>query len=128
MQSNVKTTKMVSQPTAMPLWINLETTYRKRCNGHDAHLFEETELDMANDPVAGPFGCLSLRPLSWKVDSVEYVNDRAISITNRVFVRWPKPFFSSNPNGGILCLASTILTDLLHSHLLWNYRTPETFA
>ena len=39
-----------------------------------------TDLDMTKDVGAGPFGCpYRWRPMTWSVDSVEYLNERAIS-------------------------------------------------
>ena len=39
-----------------------------------------TDLDMTKDVGAGPYGCpYRWRPMTWKVDSVEYLNERAIS-------------------------------------------------
>lgn len=42
--------------------------------------FEGTEFDMTKDIGAGPFECpYRWRPLTWKVDSVKYLNERAVS-------------------------------------------------
>ena len=42
--------------------------------------FEGTEFDMTKDIGAGPFACpYRWRPMTWKVDGQEYVNERAIS-------------------------------------------------
>ena len=42
--------------------------------------FEGTPFDMTKDPGAGPFGVpYRWRPLTFKVDSAEYVNERAIA-------------------------------------------------
>jgi dipeptidase len=42
--------------------------------------YEGTNLDMTNDFGAGPFKCpYRWRPLTWKVDSIGYFNERAIS-------------------------------------------------
>ena len=48
--------------------------------------YEGTELDMTMDPEAGPFGNPNrVRPLSWKIDSVSYSWERAISTYNTAF-------------------------------------------
>ncbi|NQU31950.1 MAG: C69 family dipeptidase [Bacteroidetes bacterium] len=48
--------------------------------------YEGTELDMTKGPEAGPFGNPNrVRPLSWKIDSVNYSWERAISTYNTAF-------------------------------------------
>lgn len=65
----------------MPLWIKPD----KKISAQDVMNFmrdhlEGTELDMTKDLGAGPFGCpYRWRPLTWKVDDVTYVNERATS-------------------------------------------------
>ena len=65
----------------MPLWIKPD----KKLSVHDAmelmrDYFQGTDLDMSKDVGAGPYGCpYRWRPMTWKVDSVEYLNERAIS-------------------------------------------------
>ena len=65
----------------MPLWI-------KPDHKIDVHQvmeimrdhFEGTPLDMTKDAGAGPFACpYRWRPLTWKVDGKEYLNERAAS-------------------------------------------------
>jgi dipeptidase len=64
-----------------PLWIKPD----KKLSVADAislmrDHFEGTEFDLTNDIGAGPFHCpYRWRPLTWKLDSVEYFNERAIS-------------------------------------------------
>jgi len=42
--------------------------------------FEGTKMDLTKDIGAGPFGCpVRWRPLTWKVDTIEYFNERATS-------------------------------------------------
>lgn len=65
----------------MPLWIkpSKKISYRDAQNYMRDH-FEGTPLDMTKDAGAGPFSCpYRWRPLTWKVDSVEYFNERAIA-------------------------------------------------
>jgi dipeptidase len=65
----------------MPLWIKPD----KKLGVHDMmelmrDYFGGTDLDMTKDVGAGPFGCpYRWRPMTWSVDSVEYLNERAIS-------------------------------------------------
>ncbi len=65
----------------MPLWIKPDT----KLSVHDVmelmrDYYQGTELDMSKDVGAGPYGCpYRWRPMTWKVDSVEYLNERAIS-------------------------------------------------
>lgn len=63
----------------MPLWVKPV----KKVSVHDMMMFmrdhlENTELDMSKDFGAGPFNMpYRWRPLTWKVDGVTYVNERA---------------------------------------------------
>ncbi len=63
----------------MPLWVKPT----KKISVHDMMGFmrnhlENTELDMSKDIGAGPFNMpYRWRPLTWKVDGVEYCNERA---------------------------------------------------
>lgn len=65
----------------MPLWI--KPTHK--VNVHDVmeimrDHYENTPMDMTKDMGAGPYDLpYRWRPLSWKVDGVEYLNERAIS-------------------------------------------------
>ena len=65
----------------MPLWVKPD----KKLSLQDVFSlmrdhYEGTDLDMTNDIGAGPYKCpYRWRPLTWKVDSIEYFNERAIS-------------------------------------------------
>ncbi|MGQ9846355.1 MAG: dipeptidase [Bacteroidales bacterium] len=66
--------------------------------------YQGTKMDMTQDIGAGPFGCIvRWRPLTWKVDGVEYFNERAISTqqTGFAFVAQSRSWLP-NPIGGIL--------------------------
>ena len=66
--------------------------------------FEGTELDMSKDVGAGPFKLpYRWRPMGFKVDGVEYVNERAISTqqTGYSLVAQLRSFLPS-PIGGVL--------------------------
>jgi len=65
----------------MPLWIKPDS----KLSVHDVmelmrDFFQGTEFDMSKDIGAGPYGCpYRWRPMTWKVDSTEYLNERAIA-------------------------------------------------
>lgn len=66
--------------------------------------YQGTELDMTKDPGAGPYGCIvRWRPLTWKVDGVDYFNERAISTqqTGFSFIAQSRSWIPS-PIGGII--------------------------
>lgn len=66
--------------------------------------FEDTPLDMTKDAGAGPHNLpYRWRPLTWMVDSVEYINERAIATqqTGFSFVAQMRSNYP-NPIGGIL--------------------------
>ena len=93
--------------------------------------YQGTELDMTKDMGAGPYGCIvRWRPLTWKLDGVEYFNERAISTqqTGFVFVAQSRPYVPS-PLGGIIWFGvddtySTVFTPMYTCMT----RVPETFA
>ncbi|NEW81798.1 MAG: dipeptidase [Mariniphaga sp.] len=89
----------------MPLWIKPDSllSVKDVMNMMRDH-YEGTELDMTKDPGTGPFGSpYRWRPMTWKVDSVSYVHERAISTqqTGFSFVAQSRPNLP-NPIGGIL--------------------------
>ncbi|NOU46550.1 MAG: dipeptidase [Bacteroidales bacterium] len=63
----------------MPLWVKPD----KKVSVHDMMMFmrdylQGTELDMTKDFGAGPYGMpYRWRPLTWKIDGITYVNERA---------------------------------------------------
>ena len=65
----------------MPLWVKPD----KKLSVHDVmesmrDHFEGTPMDMNNDWGAGPYQCpYRWRPMNWKVDNKNYINERAIS-------------------------------------------------
>jgi dipeptidase len=73
--------KGVEGAEPMPLWIKPD----RKLSVHDImefmrDHFEGTEFDMTKDIGAGPYVCpYRWRPLTWKVDDVQYVNERATS-------------------------------------------------
>jgi len=89
----------------MPLWIKPDSllSVKEVINMMRDH-YEGTELDMTKDPGTGPFGSpYRWRPMEWKVDSVTYVHERAISTqqTGFSFVAQSRSYLP-NPIGGIL--------------------------
>jgi len=93
--------------------------------------FQGTELDMTKDAGAGPYSCIvRWRPLTWKVEGVDYFNERAISTqqTGFVFVAQSRPYVP-NPLGGILWFGvddtySTVFTPMYTCMT----KVPETYA
>lgn len=89
----------------MPLWIKPD----KKLSVYDVmelmrDHFEGTELDMSKDIGAGPYQCpYRWRPLTWKVDSITYLNERAISTqqTGFSFIAQSR-FWLPDPIGGII--------------------------
>ena len=73
--------KGVEGAEPMPLWIKPD----RKLSVHDImefmrDHFEGTEFDMTKDIGSGPYECpYRWRPLTWKVDDVQYVNERATS-------------------------------------------------
>lgn len=89
----------------IPLWVKPDKLLTvKDVMGMMRDHFEGTPLDMTTDMGAGPYQLpYRWRPLTWKVDSVEYCNERAISTqqTGFSFVTQSRNSFP-NPIGGIL--------------------------
>ena len=89
----------------MPLWIKPDKKLSVQdVMGMMRDHYEGTALDMTQDIGAGPFKLpYRWRPLTFKVDSVDYVNERAISTqqTGFSFVTQSRSWLP-NPIGGIL--------------------------
>ncbi len=88
----------------MPLWIkpDQKLTVQDVMEMMRDH-FEGTAMDMNKDLGAGAYSCgYRWRPLTWKVDSVSYFNERAISTqqTGFSFVTQSRSWLP-NPIGGI---------------------------
>jgi dipeptidase len=89
----------------MPLWIKPDSllTLKDVMNMMRDH-YEGTTLDMTKDLGAGPFKCpYRWRPMTWKIDSVEYLHERAISTqqTGFSFISQSRSNLP-NPIGGLL--------------------------
>ncbi|MBN2184522.1 MAG: C69 family dipeptidase [Candidatus Krumholzibacteriota bacterium] len=97
--------KGVAGAEPMPLWIKPD----KKISVHDMFEFmrdhfEGTDFDMTEDIGGGPYSCpYRWRPLTWKVDDVEYVNERATSTqqTGFSFVTQARSWLPG-PIGGII--------------------------
>lgn len=93
--------------------------------------YQGTELDMTKDPGAGPYGnIVRWRPLTWKVDGVEYCNERATSTqqTGFSFIAQSRSSIPS-PLGGIIWFGvddtySTVYTPMYTCMT----RVPESYA
>jgi dipeptidase len=99
----------------MPLWIKPD----RKLDVHDVmelmrDYFQGTEFDMSKDAGAGPFGCpYRWRPLTWAVDSAQYLNERAIATqqTGFSFVAQGRSWLPDHI-GGILWFG---VDDIFHS-------------
>ncbi len=88
----------------MPLYIKPD----KKISIHEAmelmrDYYQGTKMDMTKDIGAGPFQCIvRWRPMVWKLDSVTYLHERAISTqqTGFTFVSQGRSWLP-NPIGGI---------------------------
>ena len=89
----------------MPLWVKPDNKVSVQdVMGMMRDHFEGTDLDMTKDLGAGPYQLpYRWRGLTWKVDSVEYCNERAISTqqTGFSFVAQSRNWLP-DPIGGIL--------------------------
>ncbi len=97
--------KGVKGAQPLPLWIKPD----KKLSVHDVmelmrDHFEGTEFDMTKDVGAGPYQLpYRWRPLTWKVDTVTYCNERAVSTqqTGFSFVAQARSWLPA-PIGGVL--------------------------
>jgi dipeptidase len=88
----------------MPLWVkaNRKLTVQD-VMGMMRDYFQGTDMDMTRDIGAGPYQCIvRWRPMIWKLDSVTYINERAISTqqTGFSFVAQSRSWLPG-PIGGI---------------------------
>lgn len=88
----------------LPLWVKPDSpvTLQQVMAGMRDH-YEDTPLDMRNDPGAGPFKLpYRWRPMEFEVDSVLYLNERAIATqqTGYSFVAQSRNWLP-DPVGGI---------------------------
>ena len=101
---NIQRGKWNYATNRMPLWIKPD----KKISAHDVmelmrDHYEGTKMDMTKDIGAGPFTSpYRWRPMTWKVDSVDYIHERATSTqqTGFVFVAQSRSQYP-DPIGGI---------------------------
>ncbi|HEY4787023.1 MAG TPA: C69 family dipeptidase, partial [Bacteroidales bacterium] len=116
----------------LPLWIKPD----RKITLQDMMMFmrdhlEGTPLDMTKDVGAGPYGLpYRWRPLTWKVDSIEYCNERATATqqTGFSFVAQSRSWIPDKIGGilwfGVDDAASTVYTPMYTCMT----KVPETFA
>jgi dipeptidase len=65
----------------MPLWVKPDHKLSlKEVFGLMRDYYQGTDLDMTKDAGAGPYKCIvRWRPMTWELDGVTYLNERAIS-------------------------------------------------
>lgn len=89
----------------MPLYVKPNHKLsRKEVFGLMRDYYQDTDLDMSKDIGGGPYNCIvRWRPMTWKVDGVEYFHERATSTqqTGFVFVAESRPA-PVNTLGGII--------------------------
>ena len=84
----------------LPLWIKPDhkISRQEMANIMRDH-FEGTQMDMSQDVGSGPFHVpYRWRPMEWKVDSVEYIHERAIA-TQQTGFWFVSQMRQSNPDG-----------------------------
>ena len=93
------------QAQPLPLWIEPDRKVSVAdVMGFMRDHFQGTQLDMTQDPGAGPYRLpYRWRPLTWEVDGVEYFNERAVSTqqTGFSFVAQSRSWLP-DPIGGVL--------------------------
>ncbi len=116
----------------MPLWVKptrkltVQDVY-----GMMRDYYQGTPMDMTTDIGAGPYRCIvRWRPMHWKVDGVEYLNERAISTQQTAwsFVTESRSWLPREIGGiiwwGVDDTYSTVYTPIYTS----STRVPETMA
>lgn len=119
----------------LPLWVKPDSpvTLQQVMAGMRDH-YEDTPLDMRNDPGAGPFKLpYRWRPMEFEVDSILYLNERAVATqqTGYSFVAQSRAWLPA-PFGGIFwfgvddadgCVYAPMycgITEIPKSHALGN--------
>ncbi len=116
----------------MPLWIKPD----RKLSVHDImefmrDHFEGTEFDMTKDIGSGPYECpYRWRPLTWKVDEVKYVNERATSTqqTGFSFVSQCRSWLP-DPIGGVHWFSVDDTYSTVYNPIYCgSRRVPESYA
>src|SRR5512133_731602 len=116
----------------MPLWIKPDKKLGvKDVMGMMRNYYQGTPMDMTKDLGAGPYGStVRWRPMEWKVDSVSYIFERAISTqqTGFSFVAQSRSWLP-DPVGGINWFGVDDTYYTVYSPMYCGMtRVPETFA
>ena len=116
----------------LPLWVKPDSTISlQQLMGRMRDHFEDTPLDMRNDPGAGPFKLpYRWRPMEFVVDSVMYLNERAISTqqTGYSFVAQSRSWLPS-PIGGIFWFGVDDTDGCVYAPMYCGIkRIPESYA
>ncbi len=124
--------KGVKGSKSLPLWIKPD----KKLSVRDVielmrDHFEGSEFDMTKDIGAGPYKLpYRWRPLTWKVDSVEYCNERATSTqqTGFSFVTQARSWLP-DPIGGILWFSVDDANSTVYIPMYCGInKVPESYA
>jgi dipeptidase len=116
----------------MPLWIKPD----KKLSVYDVmeimrDHYEGTPMDMTQDIGAGAYNCpYRWRPMTWKVDGVDYFNERAISTqqTGFSFVAQCRAWLPA-PIGGVLWFGVDDSYSTVYAPMYCGMTSvPETFA
>ncbi|MBN2090039.1 C69 family dipeptidase [candidate division KSB1 bacterium] len=116
----------------LPLWVKPE----KKLSAHDVmelmrDHFEGTPLDLSKGLGAGPYSLpYRWRPLTWKVDSLEYLNERSTSTqqTGFSFVAQARSTLP-NPIGGVLWFSVDDTYSTVYVPMYCGIReVPKSFA
>ncbi len=116
----------------MPLWIKPDKKLTVQdVMGLMRDHFEGTVLDMTKDIGAGPYANpYRWRPLTWKVNDIEYCNERAISTqqTGFSFVAQSRSFLP-DPIGGIFWFGVDDASSTVYTPIYCGVsKTPENYA
>ncbi len=116
----------------LPLWVkpDLPVTLQQVMAAMRDH-YEDTPLDMRNDPGAGPFKSpYRWRPMEFKVDSAEYLCERAIATqqTGYSFVAQSRNWLPA-PLGGIFWFGVDDTDGCVYAPMYCGItRIPESYA
>ena len=116
----------------MPLWVKPDSslTLQQVMAAMRDH-YEDTPMDMRNDPGAGPFKSpYRWRPMEFKVDSVEYLCERAIATqqTGYSFVAQSRSWLPA-PIGGIFWFGVDDTDGCVYAPMYCGIKkVPESYA
>lgn len=115
-----------------PLWIKPDNKISvKDVMAMMRNYYQDTPMDMTKDVGAGPYGStVRWRPMTWKVDGVTYIHERAISTqqTGFSFVAQSRSWLP-DPVGGIFWFGVDDTYYTVYSPIYCGItRVPEAFA